>query len=92
MPRFGQKYQEEIMGSQPWSVQLMTRRWWFMLPLLILPVPSWPHPRLGDEEWMRRFRAFVKLFNAFVEALNEQRFDLPTWQRMRDAWKRLEAE
>jgi len=71
----------------------MTRRLWFMFLLPIFTVvPSWSQPRLGDEEWMRRFRSFVKLFNTFVESLNEEKFDFPTWQRMRDAWKKLEAE
>jgi hypothetical protein len=62
-----------------------------LLPIL-MAVPAWSsQPQLGDEEWMRRFRSFVKLFNAFVESLNEGRFDLATWQRMRDAWRKLEA-
>jgi len=65
---------------------------WFAFLLSILPAPSFARPKLGDEEWMRRFRAFVKLFNVFVEALNDERFDLPTWQRMREAWRKLDDE
>jgi CRISPR/Cas system-associated exonuclease Cas4 (RecB family) len=58
--------------------------------LAICPLRSWATPQLGDEEWMRRFRAFVKLFNAFVESLNDGKFDLSTWRRMRSAWMQLD--
>ena len=33
-----------------------------------------------------------KLFNTFAESLNEEKFDFLTWQPMRDAWRKLEAE
>jgi hypothetical protein len=49
-------------------------------------------PKLGDDEWFRQFRAFVKLFNAFVESLNDGRLDLSTWRQMRDAWKAMDRE
>jgi hypothetical protein len=41
---------------------------------------------------MRRFRLFVKAFNAFVEQLNEGNFDISTWHTMRRAWKELDTE
>jgi hypothetical protein len=48
---------------------------------------SFGQPKLGDEEWMHRFRDFIKIFNAFVEALNEGTFDVSRWRRMQSAWK-----
>ena|SRR5215469_16551689 len=84
---------EKELLAHSLEVRNMTRRLWFRFLLPIFTVlPSWSQPRLGDEEWMRRFRSFVKLFNTFVESLNEEKFDFPTWQRMRDAWRKLEAE
>jgi len=41
---------------------------------------------------MRRTRAFVKTFNAFVEVLNDGNFDIAKWHSMRSAWKELDAE
>lgn len=38
---------------------------------LFLPCRLLARPKLGDEEWMRSFRSFVKLFNKFVDSLNE---------------------
>jgi hypothetical protein len=70
----------------------MTRRWFFGILLAIFPSRVAARPNLGDENWMRSFRLFVKLFNSFVEQLNDGKFDLPTWQRMRAAWTKLETE
>jgi len=53
------------------AVQLTTRRRWFVLLLAVLPKAAIARPTLGDDEWMRRFREFVKSFNAFVNALND---------------------
>jgi hypothetical protein len=74
------------------AVQLTTRRRWFVLLLAVLPKAAIARPTLGDDEWMRRFREFVKSFNAFVNALNDGSFDVSRWQRMRADWKQLTAE
>lgn len=71
---------------------MLTRRMCFALFTAFFPVPVFARPRLGDEEWMRRFRAFVRTFNAFVEVLNDGKFDLSRWQTMRGAWKELDTE
>lgn len=70
----------------------MTRRMSFALIFTLLSQRTFAKPKLGDEEWMRRFRDFVKLFNAFVEALNDGAFDVSRWHRMQKAWKELEEE
>jgi hypothetical protein len=46
-------------------------------------------PKLGDDEWMRRFRAFVKMFNAFVNSLNDGKVNLPAWREMRKTWAEM---
>ena len=74
------------------AVQPTTRRKWFvLLGSMVLPTAV-AHAKLGDDEWMKRFRDFVKSFNAFVTALNDGSFDVSRWQRMRIDWKRLDAE
>jgi hypothetical protein len=40
---------------------------------------------------MRRFRSFVRLFNSFVESLNDTEFDSERWRAKRVARGRLEA-
>jgi hypothetical protein len=69
----------------------MTRRMCFALIITLFPVSAFPRSKLGDEDWMRHFRDFVKLFNAFVKALNDGTFDLSTWRRMQSAWKELDV-
>lgn len=71
---------------------MVTRRRCFALFMAVFPMPALAHPKLGDEEWMRRFRAFVRTFNAFVEVLNDGRFDLSRWNTMRGAWRELDTE
>jgi hypothetical protein len=48
--------------------------------------------KLGDTDWMRNFREFVKAFNDFVIALDDDKLDVSKWARMRSAWHRLEDE
>jgi hypothetical protein len=70
----------------------VTRRSCFALFATFVPVPVFARPKLGDEEWMRRFRAFVRTFNAFIEVLNDGKFDVSRRQTMRAAWKELDTE
>jgi hypothetical protein len=57
------------------------------LPWLVLA-----RPKLGDDEWLRCFRVFLKLFKNYAELLNDGKFDSAIWQRMRLAWTRLEVD
>jgi len=61
------------------------------LLMLLIPKHGLAEPKLGDDEWMRHFRDFVKAFNGFEETLDEGRFDFTQWERMRTQWKRLDA-
>lgn len=70
----------------------MTRRMCLALIITLLPARAFPRPKLGDEDWMRNFRDFVKIFNAFVEALNDGTFDVSRWHRMQSAWKELDVK
>jgi hypothetical protein len=47
-------------------------------------------PKLGDDEWIRRFRGFIKSFNDFVVALDEGKLDRAGWERMRVQFHQLE--
>jgi hypothetical protein len=49
-------------------------------------------PKLGDAEWMRRFREFVKAFNDFIITLNDNILDRGKWERLRSAWREIETE
>ncbi len=71
--------------------RVLTRRLCFGLLIALIPVPAFARPSLGDEEWMRRFRVFVRMFNEFIEVLNEGRFDLSKWKAMRIAWREIDA-
>jgi hypothetical protein len=71
---------------------VLTRRRCFALFIPLFPIPVFARPKLGDEEWMRRFREFVRTFNSFVEVLNDGKFDISKWNSMRAAWKELDPE
>jgi hypothetical protein len=73
-------------------VELTDRRCWLMLfGAMLVPHALVAQPRVGDDEWMKKFRDFVKSFNAFVTALNDGSFDVSRWQQMRIDWKKLDA-
>lgn len=66
--------------------QQISRRALLSLPLVLLPKSAFgSHCSLGDDEWFRRFRAFVKVFNAFVNSLNDGKVDLHAWRDMHEA-------
>jgi hypothetical protein len=69
-----------------------TRRCWFALCLALVPSLAPAQPRLGDDEWMKRFRDFVKSFNEFVNALNDGSFDVSRWRRAQTDWRKLEGQ
>ena len=68
---------------------MMTRR--ILLSLLFGSFASGAtlRPKLGDDEWMRRFREFVKVFNAFVNSLNDGKVDTRSWRLMHKAWAEM---
>jgi hypothetical protein len=69
------------------ATRVVTRRMCFARLIACFPMPAFARLRLGDEEWMRHFRAFVRTFIAFIEVLNDGKFDLSRWNAMRVAWK-----
>ena len=71
---------------------MVTHRICFGLLIALFRMPALARSRLGDEEWMRRFRAFVRAFNAFIEVLNDGMFDLSRWSATRTAWKGIGAD
>ena len=75
------------------SGQRLSRRALFGVFLALTPKSALgTECRLGDEEWFRRFRAFVKVFNAFVNSLNDGKVDLHAWYEMQEAWKQMACE
>lgn len=77
---FGRK-SVELFGSYVMPTQQISRRTLLSLPLVLLPKSAFgSHCSLGDDEWFQRFRAFVKVFNAFVNSLNDGKVDLHTWR------------
>lgn len=59
--------------------------------LLFLPIRGInAKPRLGDADWMRAFRTFIKACNAFVMALDDGKLDSARWEEMRAAWRALD--
>jgi hypothetical protein len=64
----------------------------FALIFTLLSRNAFAQPKLGDPDWMRHFRDFVKIFNSFVETLNDGTFDVSKWHRMQRAWKELDVE
>lgn len=79
-----------MMLSQP--QRGFSRRTSLPLCLFVFTSPAVAHIKLGDSEWMRRFRIFIKAFNDFVEALDDNRLDRAKWGRMRTAWDDLEVD
>jgi hypothetical protein len=65
-------------------------RLYFAVFVTLISESAFARPNLGDTEWMRRFREFVKTFNSFLEVLNEGKFDVSKWNAIRAAWKDLD--
>jgi hypothetical protein len=68
----------------------VSRRLLFATIAVGFNMPAFARTKLGDGEWMRRFREFIKAFNAFVEALDDGKLDRAKWERMRAEWHQLE--
>jgi hypothetical protein len=68
------------------------RRLVLILASLVLEAQANARPKLGDDEWMRTFREFIKSFNAFVEALDDGKLDRVKWERMRVQFQQLEMD
>jgi hypothetical protein len=64
----------------------------FVLALLVLAQPAFARVKLGDQEWLRRFRLFIKAFNEFVEALDDNKLDRGKWRRMQETWDDLDTD
>jgi hypothetical protein len=77
-----------VSAARRWIIQ----QTYVAVLMLLLPTRGLSKLRLGDDEWMRHFRDFVKAFNPFVEALNEGRFDFSLWVQMRARWKNLDVQ
>jgi hypothetical protein len=73
--------------SVPPARRRITQQMCLAFLMFLFPALGIAKPKLGDDEWMRRFRDFVKVFNPFVEGLNEGRFDFSLWAQMRARWK-----
>ncbi len=68
------------------------RRLVLILASLVLEAQANARPKLGDDEWTRRFREFIKSFNAFVEALDDGKLDRAKWERIRVQFQQLEVD
>ena len=71
---------------------LISRRLWWALLTPVMETQASARPRLGDQEWMRRFRVFVRAFNDFVDALDDNKLDRTRWARMCIAWDDLQTD
>jgi hypothetical protein len=69
----------------------ITRGMCFAVIVTLISGVAFARPNLGDKEWMRRFREFVKTFNSFLEVLNEGKFDVSKWNAIRGSWKDLDV-
>jgi hypothetical protein len=69
----------------------IARRLCFAAMGSLMAEAAFARPNLGDREWMRRFREFVKTFNGFLEVLNEGKFDVAKWNAIRTAWKEVDV-
>ncbi len=65
----------------------MGRRASFLLFATALHGFGASRPKLGDDEWMRKYRAFIKASNDFVIAINDDVFDRVKWERLKAAWR-----
>jgi hypothetical protein len=70
----------------------LSRRLYVLLFTFGLPHPLFARPALGDPEWMRRFKIFVKAFNDFVDSLDDNKLDRAKWSRLCSAWRSLDPD
>jgi hypothetical protein len=86
----------EREASSPAKAALLERRtitrgMLFAMIITLFSEATFARPNLGDREWMRRFREFIKAFNSFLEVLNEGKFDVSKWNAIRAVWKDLDV-
>jgi hypothetical protein len=79
-------------GARVAGWRTMTRRRCILLVLAALPRPIRAEMKLGDEDWMRCLHSFITIFNVFLSALDDGRFDHSAFLRAQAAWKRLEVK
>jgi hypothetical protein len=79
-------------GARVAGSRTMTRRRCILLVLAALPRPIRAEMKLGDEDWMRCLHSFITIFNVFLSALDDGRFDHSAFLRAQAAWKRLEVK
>ena len=69
----------------------VARRMCLAVIVTLMYKTAFARTNLGDKEWLRRFRELVKTFNAFLEVLNEGKFDVAKWNAVRAAWKDVDV-
>ena len=87
---FHKPIQKKDLSLLDWK-QVLSRRMSLPGCMLLFTRATFADPKLGDPEWMRRFRTFIKAFNEFVEALDDNRLDRAKWARMRHAWNDIDV-
>ena len=70
----------------------MHRRFLLLAASAVFTAAAAPKSKVGDSDWLRRFRFFMKVMNEFLMALNEGAVDIAKWQQVRSAWHHLEDE
>jgi hypothetical protein len=81
-----------MRAAVPMLNRTLTRRFYFVVYASAFMGRTVARPKLGDAEWMKRFREFVRAFNDFVIVLDDGKFDHAKWQQMRIEWQRLEVD
>lgn len=82
--------QHDATRSAESGISRLRRRPLLSLSVLALPLSATAAQcKLGDDGWFRRFRVFVKLFNAFVESFYDGKVNISIWREMRESYDRV---